>query len=135
MPSPDNKEKRKQMGMPSARTSALPQALVQEKFMPANITPETAGQERGGLSYQGKAYQANISTTWKDINESLKVGIKGIEVFKKIKTKAAQDEREELEEKLLDTERAGEVPATENTIEDVLDENGDPVLDVDGLSC
>jgi len=75
MPSPDNKEKRKQMGMPSTRTSTLPEALVKERYTSSKITPETAGLERGGLSYEGKAYQANESTTWKDINDSLKIGV------------------------------------------------------------
>ena len=90
MPSPDDKGKRKQMGMPTTRTTQLPQKLVQEKYTASSITPETAGQERGGLTYEGDPYVANRETTWQNLDGMMKNANAGAKLYRQIKNKLAE---------------------------------------------
>jgi len=133
MPAPDA-NKRKQMGMPSVRTSVLPQQLIQEGFTPAEITPETAGLERGGMSYEGKAYQVdNPSTTWKSLDKLVRAGNKAAEISKKVKVKGAQDERSNIERVVADLQRGDEVLEEVVVESEVIDEaTGEPSLDKEG---
>jgi len=95
MPAPDS-SKRKAVGLPST----VPPLQILEEAAQFQISPDKAGQVSGGIQYQGQAFQANVSTQWKDVAALFGAGVSVAQGVQKINQDFDRKQRSDLQAEL-----------------------------------